>query len=391
MRPLDIIRHWPLASQPQLDPLGRAAAAQSPRSRDLRARTHDAEVTRSICPYCAVGCGQRVFVKDGEVTQIEGDPDCPISRGRLCPKGSASKQLVTGPTREYQVQYRRPHGTEWEELDLDTGDGHDRRPRDRRPATRRWEDDDDDGQRAAPHARHRAASAARRSTTRRTTSSRSCSPRSARSRSRTRRAYDTPPPSPVWGPRSAAAAPPTFQQDLQNADCIVIEGSNMAECHPVGFQWVMEAQGARRDGHPRRPALHPHERASPTCTCRPGRHATSPSSAGSSTTSSRTSATSASTSWPTRTPPTIIDEDFRDTEDLDGLFSGCDPETRTYDTDTWQYEGMEAHAVGRAARAAARTTGEQAATAAHGARRSSTASRPRTDPTLQHPRCVFQS
>ncbi len=74
---------------------------------------------QSVCPYCAVGCGQRVYVKDEQVIQIEGDPDSPISRGRLCPKGAASKQLVQSPTREYRVKYRRPHGTGWEELDLD--------------------------------------------------------------------------------------------------------------------------------------------------------------------------------------------------------------------------------------------------------------------------------
>jgi formate dehydrogenase major subunit len=66
-----------------------------------------------------VGCGQRVYVKDEQVIQIEGDPDSPISRGRLCPKGAASQQLVQSPSREYKVKYRRPHGTEWEELSLD--------------------------------------------------------------------------------------------------------------------------------------------------------------------------------------------------------------------------------------------------------------------------------
>jgi formate dehydrogenase major subunit len=76
-------------------------------------------LVKSICPYCAVGCGQRVFVKDGAVTQIEGDPDSPVSRGRLCPKGSASRQLVTSPSRQHAVRYRRPHGTDWEDLDLD--------------------------------------------------------------------------------------------------------------------------------------------------------------------------------------------------------------------------------------------------------------------------------
>jgi len=85
------------------------------------ARTVTADrVARSICPYCAVGCGQRVFVRDEQVVHIEGDPDSPISRGRLCPKGAASKSLVTSPLRQTTVRYRRPYGTEWEDLDLDT-------------------------------------------------------------------------------------------------------------------------------------------------------------------------------------------------------------------------------------------------------------------------------
>src|SRR5256714_8506158 len=113
---------WPvLRHRRGPDRLGRGKAAQSRRTTELRGRTADADrVVGSICPYCAVGCGQRVFVKDEQVIQIEGDPDSPVSRGRLCPKGSASKQLVTGPLREYKVKYRRPYGSEWEELDLET-------------------------------------------------------------------------------------------------------------------------------------------------------------------------------------------------------------------------------------------------------------------------------
>ena len=112
---------WPVIRQLQQgDTLGLGKAAQSPRSASLEPRTATADrMARSVCPYCAVGCGQRVYVKDEQVTQIEGDPDSPISRGRLCPKGAASKQLVTGPSREDKVKYRRPHGTEWEDLDLD--------------------------------------------------------------------------------------------------------------------------------------------------------------------------------------------------------------------------------------------------------------------------------
>src|SRR2546423_202593 len=113
---------WPvLRHRRGPDRLGRGKAAQSRRTTELRGRTADADrVVKSICPYCAVGCGQNVFVKDEEVVQIEGDPDSPVSRGRLCPKGSASRQLTTGEAREYRVLYRRPHGTDWEQLDLDT-------------------------------------------------------------------------------------------------------------------------------------------------------------------------------------------------------------------------------------------------------------------------------
>ena len=112
---------WPVLRQlGGSDRLGLGHAAQSSRSAGLEPRTVEADrMARSVCPYCAVGCGQKVFVKDEQVTQIEGDPDSPISRGRLCPKGAASKQLVTGPNREDKVKYRRPHGTQWEELPLE--------------------------------------------------------------------------------------------------------------------------------------------------------------------------------------------------------------------------------------------------------------------------------
>jgi formate dehydrogenase major subunit len=112
---------WPLLRQLRGgDPLGLGPAARSRRSEALGARTETADrVVRSICPYCAVGCGQRVYVKGERIVQIEGDPDSPISRGRLCPKGAATKQLVTNPGRLTKVRYRRPHGTAWEELDLD--------------------------------------------------------------------------------------------------------------------------------------------------------------------------------------------------------------------------------------------------------------------------------
>jgi formate dehydrogenase major subunit len=116
-----LIESWPVYRQlTGEDKLGRGKAAQSKRSLTLTPRIADADrVAHSVCPYCAVGCAQKVYVKDEKVIQIEGNPDSPISRGRLCPKGSASTQLVTGPQRLTKIRYRPPYATEWQELDLD--------------------------------------------------------------------------------------------------------------------------------------------------------------------------------------------------------------------------------------------------------------------------------
>ena len=113
---------WPVARQiAHGDVTGLADSARSPRTDTLRPRTEQADkVVRSICPYCGVGCGQLIHVKDGKITNIEGDPDSPISEGCLCPKGAATMQLVTGEHRERTVLYRRPGGTHWEPIDLET-------------------------------------------------------------------------------------------------------------------------------------------------------------------------------------------------------------------------------------------------------------------------------
>ncbi len=121
MREAKAVPVWPVLRQ-LLGPdrSGRGAAARSRRTQELQARVVEADkVVKSVCPYCAVGCGQNVYVKDGRVIQIEGDPDSPVSRGRLCPKGSASLQLTTLPTRAQKVLYRRPGAADWEEIDLD--------------------------------------------------------------------------------------------------------------------------------------------------------------------------------------------------------------------------------------------------------------------------------
>ena len=117
LRPAD----WPVLRQIRgPDRAGRGAATRSTATATTRGGTATADrVVKSVCPYCAVGCAQNMYVKGGRVIQIEGDPDAPHSRGRLCPKGSATLQLTTGSSREQFVLYRRPHGTEWERLDLD--------------------------------------------------------------------------------------------------------------------------------------------------------------------------------------------------------------------------------------------------------------------------------
>jgi formate dehydrogenase major subunit len=115
------VKNWPVLRQIQSgDPHALGHNAMSERSRHVEARTRNADrVVKSVCPYCAVGCAQLVYVKDERILDIEGDPDSPISRGCLCPKGSASFQLVTSSHRVTNVLYRRPYGTEWEVIPLD--------------------------------------------------------------------------------------------------------------------------------------------------------------------------------------------------------------------------------------------------------------------------------
>ena len=114
--------NWPVVRQVKRgDLFGRDKSTQSAKSENLHGRTVEADkVVQSVCPYCAVGCSQRVYVKDDRVVHIEGDSDSPISRGRLCPKGAASEQLVNSATRLTKIKYRAPHATEWQDLDLET-------------------------------------------------------------------------------------------------------------------------------------------------------------------------------------------------------------------------------------------------------------------------------
>lgn len=143
---MSIFDRWPLVRQlKQGDLFARGENAASPDTQRLRARTRDAdEVVRSVCPYCAVGCGQLVHVQQGRVSSIEGDPESPISRGRLCPKGAASFQLVKNSQRETRVLYRKPHATEWETIPLEQAMDM---VAERVKATRdaHWEEENDEG------------------------------------------------------------------------------------------------------------------------------------------------------------------------------------------------------------------------------------------------------
>jgi len=116
---MSLLEKWPLIRQIIDRADGTGSEAMSPRTHALEARTAGASVARSVCPYCAVGCGQRVWHAEGRILAIDGDPESPISQGTLCPKGSASHQLLTHAGRLTRVLYRRPRSTTWEEIELD--------------------------------------------------------------------------------------------------------------------------------------------------------------------------------------------------------------------------------------------------------------------------------
>jgi formate dehydrogenase major subunit len=115
----DLLSQWPLIQQIKTGADGTGAEAMSGKTKNLRTKHDGAQVATSICPYCGVGCGQLAFHKDNKLISIEGDPNSPVSRGHLCPKGADTFELHTHPNRLKKVKYRRPYGTEWEELELD--------------------------------------------------------------------------------------------------------------------------------------------------------------------------------------------------------------------------------------------------------------------------------
>src|SRR3989454_9257454 len=115
----DLLSKWPLIRQIRERADGTGLEAMSDKTRAMHARIDGAEVARSVCPYCGVGCGQLIFHRDGKIISVEGDPQSPISRGHLCPKGAATFELITHPARAKTVKYRAPHSPEWIDIPHD--------------------------------------------------------------------------------------------------------------------------------------------------------------------------------------------------------------------------------------------------------------------------------
>ena len=267
---------WPVLKQLSgPDRLGLRAAAKSRPTSELEPRTVTADrVVKSICPYCAVGCGQNVYVKDEKVVQIEGDPDSPVSRGRLCPKGSASLQLTTGDAREQHVLYRRPNGTDWERLDLATAMDMvaDRVIKSRRKGWQ-WEQDGKRTRRTLGIASLGGATLDNEENYLIKKLFTSLGVVQIENQARVCHSSTVA----ALGTSFGRGGSTTYLQDLQRADCIVIEGSNFAEAHPVGFQWVMGRRRAARRSSTSTRGSRARAR-SRTCTSRSGRGRTSPGS-----------------------------------------------------------------------------------------------------------------
>jgi formate dehydrogenase major subunit len=374
---------WPILRQLRgPDRLGRGAAVKSRTSDELQPRTASADrVVKSVCPYCAVGCAQNVFVRDGKVVQIEGDPDAPHSRGRLCPKGSATLQLTTGAARERHVLHRKPYGTEWEELSLEAAM---ELIADRLLAARaegwEWERDGERTRRCMSVATLGGATLDNEENYLIKKLFTGLGVIQIENQARVCHSSTVV----GLGTSFGRGASSTMPGDLQHSDLIVLEGSNMAEAHPVAFQWVLEAKarGAR--------VIHidPHYSRTSALADRfvPLRAGTDIAflggiinhvlQTGSDFREYVLAYTNAST---------IIGAEFEDAG-VNGLFSGFDPETRTYEPSSWQYEGAfvaaaagqrdhEGNAVRRGSYLRGRTRAQ---------------GEPTRDPTLEHPRCVWQ-
>jgi formate dehydrogenase major subunit len=375
---------WPVLRQLRgEDRLGRGAAVKSAASSARRPRTVESDrVVKSVCPYCAVGCAQNVFVKDGKVVQIEGDPDAPHSRGRLCPKGSATLQLTTGDSRERFVLYRPPYGSEWERLELETAMEMvaEKFVRDRAAG---WQEESE-GSRTWRCMSIAALGGATLDNEENYLIKKFLTAAGVIQIENQARVCHS---STVVGLGTSfgRGASSTLPGDLQNSDLIVLEGSNMAEAHPVAYQWIVEAKARGAtvihvDPHYSRTSaladMFVPLRAGSDIAFLGGviNHVLQSESDFREYVLAYTNA------------PTIIGEEFEDVG-ADGLFSGFDEDKRGYDPSSWQYDGAFV-----AAAAGQRDLESNADTAEEGEDASAEQARaqPKLDMTLQHPRCVWQ-
>jgi formate dehydrogenase major subunit len=383
MTPREWLRAWPLYRQlTGTDPTGKAAAAQSRVSLEIRPRTRDADrVVDSVCPYCAVGCAQHVYVRDEKVVQIEGNPDSPISRGRLCPKGAATLQLTTGPSRRYDVLYRAPRSTDWQPLGLDEAM---EMVADRVIATRaeHWQEEVD-GNRTARTMGIASLGGATLDNEENYLIKKFFTALGVVQIENQARVCHS---STVVGLGTSfgRGGATTFLQDLQHSDCIVIEGSNFAECHPVGFQWVMEAKARGAV------VIHVDPRFTRTSALAdlyvPIRAGTDIAFLGGIINHVLlqdkyfrdyvVNYTNAAV---------IVGEEFRDTDDLEGLFAGFDSDEHEYSPQPWQYDGMSVSSASGDRKNPGAGHSEQ-----HGSGGAPIHGELTRDETLRHPHCVFQ-
>ncbi len=386
------LAEWPVYRQIRgNDRSGRGPAARSAATASLTARTLGADrVVKSICPYCGVGCAQNVYVKDDRVVQIEGDPDSPVSRGRLCPKGSATLQLTTGPTRLTHCLYRPPHATDWEPIGLDRALDL---VADRVIETRRrswaWEEDGKPVRRTLGLAHLGGATLDNEENYLIKKLFTALGIVQVENQARVCHSATVAGLGTSFGRGGAT----TCMQDLQNSDCIVIEGSSFAEAHPVGFQWVMEAKARGAT------VIHVDPRFSRTSALAdihvPIRAGSDIAFIGGLINHVLTTG-----AWfrdyvvSYTNAAAIVDEGFEDTEDLEGVFSGLDEENVHYDPSSWQYQGADVQAAsGSRDQAYDRRVGSVAKAGrseSHGSGGPSLQGGFDTDPTLDHPRCVFQ-
>jgi formate dehydrogenase major subunit len=385
------LRHWPLLRQfREGDPFGRGIAAKSPASAALEPRTITADkVVKSVCPYCGVGCAQNIYVKDDRIVHIEGDPDSPVNRGRLCPKGAATLELATGPSRRYEVLHRRPYGTDWERLPLDQAM---EMVADRVVETRRrtweWEAEGHRTRRTMGIASLGGATLDNEENYLIKKLLTALGVIQIENQARLCHSSTVAGLGTSFGRGGAT----TCMQDLQHSDCIVIEGSSFAEAHPVGFQWVMEAKARGAT------VIHVDPRFSRTSALA-DIHV--PLRAGSDIAflGGIINYVLSNDLWfrdyvlAYTNATTVIVDDYQDTEDLGGLFSGLHRDLNAYENDNWQYEGVERrsdeHQDEEEYRERLEAIKRAGHAESHGSGGAGMRGAPEHDPTLRHPRCVL--